>query len=100
MGVSPTNHELAVQDLPIELVHIDNKKMPADFLSGERNDKNYASAADLRDMEVSDALEHYLVHCVQESYEELEELKPMSLKKIKEKTCLLSSLRCLKFLEV
>ena len=84
--MSPTNHELAVQDLPIELVHIDNKKMPADFLSGERNDKNYASAADLRDMEVSDALEHYLVHCVQESYEELEELKPMSLKKIKEVT--------------
>ena len=37
-------------------------------------------------MEVSDALEDYLVQCVRESYEELEELKPMSLEKIKEVT--------------
>ena len=37
-------------------------------------------------MEVSDALEHYLVQCVQESFEELEEFKHMSLKKIKEVT--------------
>ena len=36
--------KLAVQDLPIELVH---KKMPADILSRERNDENDASAADL-----------------------------------------------------
>ena len=78
--------KLAVQDLPIELVHIDGKKMPADFLSRERNDENDASADDLRDMEVSDALEDYLVQCVRESYEELEELKPMSLEKIKEVT--------------
>ena len=78
--------KLAVQDLPIELVHIDDKKMPADFLSRERNDENDASADDLRDMEVSDALEDYLVQCVRESYEELEELKPMSLEKIKEVT--------------
>ena len=31
--------KLAVQDLPIELVHIDGKKMPADFLSRERTTK-------------------------------------------------------------
>ena len=78
--------KLAVQDLPIELVHIDGKKMPADFLSRERNDENDTSVDDLRDMEVSDALEDYLVQCVRESYEELEELKPMSLEKIKEVT--------------
>ena len=35
---------------------------------------------------MNDALEHYLVQCVQESYEELEERKPMSLEKIKEVT--------------
>ena len=60
--------------------------MPADFLSRERNDENDASADDLRDMEVSDALEDYLVQCVRESYEKLEELKQMSLEKIKEVT--------------
>ena len=33
-----------VQDLPIELIHIDGKKMPADFLSREKSDKHDASA--------------------------------------------------------
>ena len=66
---------LAVQDLPFELVHIEGTKMPADYLSRERTDENDASAHDLRDMELSDTLEEYLVQCVRETKRRLRRIE-------------------------
>ena len=73
---------LAVQDIPLVLVHIEGKKNPSDFLSRERNVENDATAADLNDMEISDALENHLVKAITER----EDQSPMALARIKKLT--------------
>ena len=73
---------LAVQDIPLVLVHIEGKKNPSDFLSRERNFENDATAADLNDMEISDALETHLVKTITER----EDQSPMALALIKKLT--------------
>ena len=57
---------MANQDIPIEMMHIDGKKNPSDFLSRERSEENDANSHDLADMDLSDALDSYLVQVVQE----------------------------------
>ena len=69
---------LACQDLPIELVHLDGKDMPADFLSRERTEENDASAHDIDDMNWSDQLEAHLVQMITTSVED-DDVKPMAL---------------------
>ena len=73
---------LAVQDIPMVLVHIEGKNNPANFLSRERNVDNDASASDLQDMEVSDSLDSYLIKVIRER----EDQAPMALSLIKELT--------------
>ena len=76
---------LACQDLPIELVHLDGKNMPADFLSRERTEENDASAEDINDMDCSDQLEAHLVRMVTTSDLD-DDVKPMALSLIREHT--------------
>ena len=72
---------MANQDIPIEMMHIDGKKNPSDFLSRERSEENDANSHDLADMDLSDALDSYLVQVIQE-YENLSPIKISTIKKM------------------
>ena len=73
---------MANQDIPIEMMHIDGKKNPSDFLSRERSEENDANSHDLADMDLSDALDSYLVQVIQE-YENLSPIKIFCIVKVK-----------------
>ena len=73
---------MAIQDIPIEMMHIDGKKNPSDFLSRERSEENDSRSHDLADMDISDALDSYLVQVIHE----YEDLTPIKISTIKEMT--------------
>ena len=74
---------MAIQDIPIEMMHIDGKKNPSDFLSRERSEENDSRSHDHADMDISDALDSYLVQVIH-VYEEMT-LKDSVLKFLKQR---------------
>ena len=74
---------LACQDIPMQLIHLPGAKNPADWASRARTAENDATADDLADMDVSDALDHYLVKTIHEG--ETSE-KPLAMTRIREET--------------
>ena len=66
---------LATQDIPIKLLHIDGKKMPADFASRNIDESNQEDQ-DVDDMDISDDLDAYLVKAVNFHQEDSEQDSP------------------------
>ena len=52
---------LATQDIPMELIHLPGAKNPADWASRSRCEEDDDSHEDLKDMDISDALDDHLV---------------------------------------
>ena len=76
---------LATQDIRMQLIHLPGAKNPADHFSRARNRVNDETAEDISDMDVSDALDSYLVKQINE-WENREPDKPIPIDTIRDLT--------------
>ena len=83
---------MAIQNIPIEMMHIDRKKNPSNFLSLERSEEDNAKWQDLADIDISNALDSYFVKVIHE----YEDLTPIKISTIREMTHKVPVLKFLK----